>query len=67
VPFAYGALTRCGGPFQGPSARHRLYNSPARKAPLPAVLPSQPHPWHRLCLPLSQVNGLGSSPFARRY
>ena len=49
--FAYGALTLCGGPFQGPSAIRPIAHSHT------SVLQPRPH----------MADGLGCSPFARRY
>ena len=49
--FAYGALTLCGGPFQALWLSNRLLT------PVSPVLQPRPH----------KGDGLGSSPFARRY
>jgi hypothetical protein len=59
---AYGALTRCGRPFQRRSAASR---PPARGPSPPPVSPSNP----RAAAPTGSLRrpGLGSSPFARRY
>jgi hypothetical protein len=51
MPFAYGAFTRCGAPFQNASARHRLGNSPERLPPLLAG-PTTPPQHRRQAVPL---------------
>src|SRR5581483_4294930 len=59
---AYGALTRCGGPFQQPSAaRADPDERPADRSP-PTVQPRA-----GIGGSLCRRRGLGSSPFARRY
>ena len=60
--FAYGALTRCGGPFQRPSA------SPSSDGEGPAA-PSDPlvQPRGGIAGRLCRRPGLGSPRFARRY
>jgi hypothetical protein len=59
---AYGTLTRCGGPFQQPSAdRRRPSEQPADRSTI-AVQP-RPGIGGSLCHP----TGLGSARFARRY
>ncbi len=59
---AYGTLTRCGGPFQQPSADWRAQSEasadPSRRAVLPRASIGG-----SLCHP----HGLGSARFARRY
>jgi hypothetical protein len=37
VSFAYGAFTLFGGPFQAPSARQMIGNSPVRPQPNPTA------------------------------
>ena len=63
TPFAYGALTLYGLPFQvvrlgGSFVTPRPVRGPARLCPTTPSL-QRPRAWHR--------DGLGSSPFARRY
>jgi hypothetical protein len=62
-PFAYGALTRSGGPFQRPSAKMGISHC-AGGMPPPHGRRTTPsaqrrHPWH--------ADGLGLHRFARRY
>jgi hypothetical protein len=59
---AYGTLTRCGGPFQQPSADQR---SPSERPAARSHQTVQPRPGigGSLCHP----GGLGSARFARRY
>ena len=59
---AYGALTRCGGPFQQPSAAR---SDPDERSVARSPCSVQPRSGigGRLCRRI----GLGSSPFARRY
>ena len=45
MPFAYGALTRCGATFQNASARHQICNSVKGLVPLPSG-PTTPN-WQR--------------------
>ena len=45
LPFAYGALTRCGATFQNASARHQIGNSVKGLVPLP-LAPATPG-WQR--------------------
>ena len=63
--FAYEAVTLCGGPFQGPSARARFGDSPARYTVRPACV-LQPRQGIGPCA-VTFPAGLGCSPFARRY
>jgi hypothetical protein len=60
--FAYGTLTPCGDPFQRSSARGV---SAGEATAVPSIFAVQPRPGiaGRLC----RQDGLGSSPFARRY
>ena len=63
LPFAYGALTPCGGLFQWPSAKERVSHC-AGDTPIPPCGRTTPcaqrrHPWH--------AHGLGLHRFARRY
>jgi hypothetical protein len=55
VDFAYGTITLFGYPFQGPSAIANLGN-------FPGCTLKQPHNPGSIAR-----DGLGSSPFARRY
>ena len=64
-PFAYGTFALYGGPFQGPSARGELGNSPGA----PQSPPSLPYNPAGALKPVGRYFpcGLGFSPFARRY
>ena len=59
IPFAYGALTRCGALFQNASARHRLCNS------MTGLMPCLPVPRPRAgnAIRLYHQCGLGLVPF----
>ena len=62
--FAYGAVTRSGGPFQAASAGPALCHSPAGRAGPPgATTTPTPATAARLCAGI----GLGCSPFVRHY
>jgi hypothetical protein len=64
LSFAYEAVTLFGGPFQGPSAKSELCNSPAGFRPARLALQ------HRYGIGSCAVTfhpGLSFSPFARRY
>jgi hypothetical protein len=50
VPFVYGALTRCGAPFQSTSTRHRIGNSVKGLVPLPSG-PATPNRQRHQALP----------------
>ena len=64
IPFAYRAVTVCGGPSQGPSARNEVCNSPEpdEAAPEASCNPATT----QALTPLGR-RGLGSSPFVRHY
>ena len=62
-PFAYGAVTLCGGPFQVASARPTVGNC-ARVLQHPDI--DSHNPVLKTAVTLQQ-HGLGSSLFARRY
>ena len=63
--FAYEAVTLCGGPFQGPSAKAGFGNFPAGNTVRPTCV-SQPPQGIGPCA-VTFLAGLGCSPFARRY
>ena len=63
--FAYEAVTLCGGPFQGPSAKAGLGDFPAGDTVRPTCV-LQPPPGIGPCAVTFPV-GLGFPPFARRY
>ena len=63
VPFAYGAITLYGGPFQCPSASSQICNSLGLcSGPSRALQP----PLRNGCSLITST-GLGFSPFARHY
>ena len=62
-PFAYGAVTLCGGPFQVASARSAICNC-VRALQHPNI--DSHNPMLKTAVTLQQ-HGLGSSRFARRY
>ena len=64
IPFAYRAVTVCGGPSQGPSTRDEICNS---FEPDEAALEASCNPTTTQALtPLGHC-GLGYSPFVRHY
>ena len=65
VSFAYEAVTRYGGPFQGPSARVGLGNFPATNTVRPICVLQHPQGIGPCAVTFRA--GLSSSPFARRY
>ena len=61
--FVYGAITLCGRPFQSRSTNRRFCNS-SRILQEPQALP---YNTLRKTIAVLQSEGLGCSPFARRY